>query len=308
MARCVDGYRARTKRSFDPVSDTPHIARSETPNSPVVEAARTGEPDRYLAALLSPPAQREALLALAAFSSELARIPQRVVHEPAMGEIRLQWWRDALAMPAAIRTGHPVADAVREAAHRHELPVDLLETLIDGRSLLLSKGVSLDGGDLHDLLWKTEGTLFALGARVAGLPAGADVDAACAASGHAYGMVRLLLGLPRALAQGCVPLAKSQLETAGLNAEDLLSGTADAGIDRLLGDCSAQIRRSLAAARQFTTRLPRADRVPFLPLALVEPYLRAIERSGHAWLREEARIAPLTRVCRIAAAHVFGRP
>jgi 15-cis-phytoene synthase len=90
--------------------------------------------------------------------------------------------------------------------------------------------------------------------------------------------------------------------------ENLLSGTADAGIVRLIGDNSAQIRRNLAVARQYTGRLQRAHRVAFLPLALVEPYLRAIERSGHAWLREEARIAPLTRVCRIAAAHVFGRP
>ena len=273
----------------------------------MVEAARAGEPDRHLAALLSPPVQRDALLALAAFSAELSRIPQRVVHEPAMGEIRLQWWRDALAMPAAIRTGHPVADAVREAAHRHDLPVGLLETLIDGRSLLLAKGVSLDGGDFHDLLWKTEGTLFALGARVVGLPAGADVDAACVASGSAYGTVRLLLGLPGALIQGIVPLAKSQLETAGVNVEDLLSGTADAGIVRLIGDSSAQIRRNLALARQYTGRLPRAGRVAFLPLALVEPYLRAIERAGPALVREETGIAPLMRVYRIAAAHLFGR-
>lgn len=289
------------------MSDTPHIARSDTPSPSVADAARAGEPDRYLAALLAPPAQRVALVALAAFSAELSKIPQRVVHEPAMGEIRLQWWRDALAMPAAIRTGHPVADAVREAAQRHALPVGLLETLIDGRSLLLAKGVPLDGGDFHDLLWKTEGALFALSAGVVGQPAGADVDTACAASGQAYGMVRLLLGLPRALAQGYVPLATAQLAAVGLTAEDLLSGAADARIGRLLADCSAQIRRSLAVARQHATRLPRADRVAFLPLALVEPYLRAIERAGPALLRQETSVAPLMRVCRIAAAHVFGR-
>jgi 15-cis-phytoene synthase len=289
------------------VSDTPNIATSDTVNASVVEAARAGEPDRYLAALLSPPAQRDALLALAAFSAELAKIPRRVVHEPAMGEIRLQWWRDALAMPAALRTGHPVADAVREAAHRHQLPVGLLETLIDGRLHLLAKGVPLDDGDLNDLLWKTEGALFALGARAVGLPAGADVDAACVASGRAYGMVRLLLGLPGALAHGTVPLAKSQLEAAGVNVEDLLSGTADAGIVRLIGDNSAQIRRNLAVARQYTSRLQRAHRVAFLPLALVEPYLRVLARSGPALLREEAGVAPFRRVCRIAAAHVFGR-
>ena len=63
----------------------------------VADIARAGEPDRYLAALLAPAPQREALLAMAAFATELARIPRRAVREPFMGEVRLQWWRDALS-------------------------------------------------------------------------------------------------------------------------------------------------------------------------------------------------------------------
>ena len=70
---------------------------------PVIASARSGEPDRYLAALLAPPAARADLLALAAFASELARVPSLVTREPTMGEIRLQWWRDALAARPARR-------------------------------------------------------------------------------------------------------------------------------------------------------------------------------------------------------------
>jgi hypothetical protein len=47
---------------------------------------------------------------------------------------------------------------------------------------------------------------------------------------------------------------------------------------------------------------PRSTRpFGFLPLALIETYLRAQEPRGHNALRTE--IAPLTRVCRIAVAH-----
>jgi len=53
--------------------------------------------------------------------------------------------------------------------------------------------------------------------------------------------------------------------------------------------------------------LLRNMRVAFLPLALVETYLRALERPGRDVLRTPAEIAPLTRVCRIAAAHWLGR-
>lgn len=284
-----------------------HSAKPDTDNSSLTAIAKDGEPDRYLAALLSPPAQREALLALAALSTELSRIPLRIVHEPAMGEIRLQWWRDALVLPPELRTGHPVADAVRKAAQDHQLPADLLEALIDARSLLLHDPSPLTDEALRNLLWKTEGALFALGAHVVGLPASSRLHTSCAAAGQAYGLARLLLDLPRMLAAGRVPLAKAQLDSAGLSAEDLLANASDSKIETLLGVCSAQIRRNLDVARQFAATLPRAARVAFLPLALVEPYLRVLERSGGALLREETRVAPLTLVCRIAAAHLFGR-
>ena len=62
-----------------------------------------------------------------------------VTREPAMGEIRLQWWRDALAAPdAGARTGNPVADAVRDAMHRCDLPVALLLDVIDAREVDLA--------------------------------------------------------------------------------------------------------------------------------------------------------------------------
>jgi 15-cis-phytoene synthase len=53
--------------------------------------------------------------------------------------------------------------------------------------------------------------------------------------------------------------------------------------------------------------LPRELRLAFLPLALVETYLRALERPGRDVLRAPAGIAPLTRVFKIAAAHWLGR-
>ena len=89
-----------------------------------------------------------------------------------MGEIRLQWWRDALALPPELRTGHPVADAVRKAAHRPSTP----RRPPGGADRRPFRSCSttpspLTDEALRDLLWKTEGALFALGARVVGLPA-----------------------------------------------------------------------------------------------------------------------------------------
>ena len=114
----------------------------------VAASARSGEPDRYLAALLAPPAARAHLLALAAFSSELARVPLVATREPAMGEIRLQWWRDVLEAPhAGTLTGNPIADAVRDAAHRCALPVPLLLDVIDARQMDLAAQAMADDAE-----------------------------------------------------------------------------------------------------------------------------------------------------------------
>jgi 15-cis-phytoene synthase len=280
---------------------------SEPHTSTVLEAARSGEPDRYLAALLAPAEQREALLALAAFSAELARIPLRIVREPTMGEIRLQWWRDALDLPVPLQTGNPIADALRAAARQHDLPTRLLDAMIDARSLLLDQAGAFTEPELSEFLSKSEGALFALGARVTGLALEPDFEAGCANCGRAYGLTRLLLELPQMAAHGLVPLAAAQLEAAGLTVADMRAGLVDARVQTLVDVCSAQIEGSLAAARQFTRQLPRSARVAFLPLALVRPYLRALKRSGPALLRTQARVAPLTRVWKIGAAHVLGR-
>jgi 15-cis-phytoene synthase len=289
------------------VNDEPGIATPSGDAAAVAEAARAGEPDRYLAALLAPPAEREALLALAAFAAELARIPWLAVREPLMGQIRLQWWRDALALPEGERAGHGVADAVRQAARRYGLAPSLLDAPIDARALELGGGPFADDRELGDVLWGTEGALFALAARVLGHAPGAGLDAACSAAGRAYGLARLLFSLPHSLAHGRMPLPQTAMANAGVSAHELLAGNAGAAVGRLLDGCRLQIRHSLVSARRLVAQLPRRTRIAFLPLALVAPYVRAQERAGRHSLHEEPSIAPLTRVWRIAAAHVLGR-
>ena len=149
----------------------------------------------------------------------------------------------------------------------------------------------LDEEALSDLLWKTEGALFALGARVVGLPRRRRCSMQAASpQARRTAWCACCLACRERWRPGRIPLAKVSAGGCRLDrGGPALGVTADARIEALLGDCSAQIRRNLDVARQFTATLPRAARVAFLPLALVEPYLRVLERSGGALLREEAR-------------------
>jgi phytoene synthase len=267
--------------------------------------ARDGEPDRYLSALLAPADARVLLLALAAYSAELRHIPEAVKREPLMGEIRLQWWRDTLqALAKGERIGHPVADVLGDGICDGHLPLRLLLDVTDARAFDLTPGPFANEQALRVYLEHTESKLFLLATRVLGVTDSLDVT--CRAAGEAYGLARLLLDLPHALARGCLRLAvraegSSELELA------LRSGRSDDGVRQLLAGLASQARRTLGAARQTVHGMPRHVRVAFLPLALVEPYLAACEQQGRDPLHQVSEVAPIVRVCRIAIGHWLGR-
>lgn len=282
-------------------------ANADLRETAVAAAAKAGEPDRYLAALLAPPGPREALLALAAFSAELARVPFATAREPAMGTIRLQWWQDALQMPPELSTGSEIADAMRGAARAFALDGALLDAMIDGRNAALEAEPFADDVVLRAFLWETEGTQFALASHILDAQAAPGLRSAHVAAGEAYGLARLLIGLPRSLSLGRVPLAQSQLAAVGLSAQDLRAGADPQAVTRLLQACRGEIEKNLTQARKLTGHLQRNARAAFLPLALVPTYLRAAKRAAADSLTSEPRVTPFGRTGRIALAHWLGR-
>src|SRR5580693_2470065 len=94
---------------------------------------RVADKDRFLAALFAPIEHRGALYALYAFNIEIARV-REIIREPLAGEIRLQWWNDAIAGNAAGDVqANPVAAALLAAMARYRLPGELLTGLIAAR-------------------------------------------------------------------------------------------------------------------------------------------------------------------------------
>jgi phytoene synthase len=175
-------------------------------------------------------------------SSELARIPFAVSREPAMGAIRLQWWRDALEMPSQLSTGSEIADAVRTVARTFSLDGQLLSGMVDGRNASLDPEPFSGDAELRAFLWETEGAQFAMASQIlGGGQAEPDLHPAHVAAGQAYGLARMLLDLPRNLSLGRVPLASADLDAADLSAQDLRAGAQPQAIRRLLRLCRADM-------------------------------------------------------------------
>ncbi len=128
-----------------------------------VDLIARGDEDLFLSFRYARPADRPRLAALFALQVELRRIPS-LVSEPPLGEIRLQWWREALDEIAAggpVR-GHPVVEALARAAPFDSGMRAVAERLIDGRARLLYQPTMTALTDYLEFVREAEAPLAAL--------------------------------------------------------------------------------------------------------------------------------------------------
>ncbi|MBO0905630.1 phytoene/squalene synthase family protein [Jiella sonneratiae] len=265
----------------------------------------TGDPDRALSLAFAPPAARADLAALYAFNVEVARVRDQV-SQPLPGEIRLQWWRDAIAatapgtagepspntgtgtgtetggpgeVPGGGAAGHPVASRLIEAIARHRLPGAAFDRMLEARIFDLYDDPMPTRQDFEAYAGETASTLIVLAATIVSRDA---ADAIADAAGHAgvaqtaAGVLRLL-PIHRARRQAYVPA--DILAAAGCTAEQLIAGE-EAPSLRAVGAMLAFGREHAGVARRHLEALPKDLRSVFLPALLATPYFDRIERAG----------------------------
>ena len=154
-----------------------------------------GDPDRFLAAMAAPAAARGALFTLYAVNLELARAPW-VTQEPLIARMRLQFWRDVLAMgePHAHEVATPLQTLLRAG-----LPAAPLADMIDAREVEI--GTTAPFADTAALWDSLEGTAGGR-VRAASLALGGPDNGAARDLGAAQGLANYLLAVPALTAAG----------------------------------------------------------------------------------------------------------
>jgi len=271
-------------------------------NEHCAHLVRAADRDRYLAALLAPRGPRQGLMALYALDAELLGVRARIT-EPLAGEIRLQWWRDAIdalyrGAGGEESSGHPVLRALKPAIAAGKLPLDAFQNLIDARIFDLYDDPVASMSELEGYLGDSFGAVFQLSCLI--LSRGEDAGSGTAAghAGVAAGLAWVLRALPRHAARGKLYLPADLLARHGASPDEVVKGRMSGELAAALGEMRNSAREHLVAARMETARLPAALRPAFAPCALVGPYLRACERCADP-LHEELAVGPLRRQWRI---------
>lgn len=184
-----------------------------------------GDAERFLALMAAPVAMRRVLLPLYAVNLEIARAPW-TSREPLIAEMRLQWWRDALAElaaggpPRAHELLPPLAEALGDRAAELGCALD---ALIEARRRDIERAPFADTAALSAYLEATGGTLSWIAGRLAG--AGPGHEPALRAAGWAFGLAGYLRAVPELEARGRLPLPDGRPAA--------VAGLARAGLDRL---------------------------------------------------------------------------
>jgi len=240
---------------------------------------RAADKDRFLAALFAPAEHRGALHALYAFNIEIARV-REVIREPLAGEIRLQWWNDAIAGTAAGEVqANPVAAALLAAVARYRLPAELLTSLIAARRFDLYNDPMPKLADLNDYGRATSSAIIELSARVLNAE---DMPGPLAFhAGLGYAITGLLQAFPIHAARGQLFLPVEVLDRHGVQRQDFVAKQATLELRAALAELRLQAREHLTQAGRLADGIPVAGLPALLPVALVRSVLDRMEGKGY---------------------------
>jgi phytoene synthase len=242
---------------------------------------RRDDPDRWLATFFIPAGVRKHVYALYAFNLEVARV-REIVSEPLLGEIRYQWWRDALEkQDDADVVANPVAAALLDTVAQFNLPKESLLRLIDARIFDLYDDPMEDIGAFEAYAAATTSNLFRL---VRFVVDPEDIGGGLGVAEHggiAYAITGLLRALPWHSARGQIYMPREILKRFGADRADFGLGQATPELCAALVEMRNQARNHLEVFATRIAGLPDASQAPFLPVALCELYLKQMDKRRY---------------------------
>ncbi len=244
------------------------------------DQVRRFDHDRYLTCLFAPAGRRGDLFALYAFNLEVAKIAE-VVSEAPLGQMRLQWWRDAIeGIYAGQPPRHEVAAPLAEAVRRHGLDRDAFERLIEAREFDLDGAPPETLAALEDYAEATSAGLVQVALQVLDAR-GAEAAAAGRHVGIAWALVGLLRAVPFHAGQKRLYLPRDLGEATGLKLGDLFELRSTPALQGVIGQVAERAAAHLGEARALGARVPKQALPALLPATLASQSLATLEKAGY---------------------------
>ena len=259
---------------------------------------RRYDPDRYFTSLLAGGAGYHALVPLYAFNLEIARV-RETVSEPMLGQIRLQWWRDAIGeIYAGTPRNHPVVTALTSVIEQYEPTRVRFEAMIDGREIDLEEEPPSTLKDLTNYAWATSGELSCLALEILG-----SRDKEPLKVGYDAGVAWALTGLMKA-----VPFNANQGRSflPGVAGQMILQSPKAETVRLVVEQVATAALSADACFRENVHTLPTTARAAILHNVLVLPELQLLKKAAFDPFSSK-QLSPAGRRLRMVWSSVTGR-
>jgi phytoene/squalene synthetase len=248
--------------------------------TPLGDEVRQYDYDRWLTCLMAPEAAREGLFALLSFNSEIARV-RETVSEPMLGDIRLQWWRDALkGLAVGTPKTHPTVAALHRLNKETPLNIGLMQEMVDMRSKDLDPVPLSSDGELLVYADQTAGALQQLIFKQLGGPDTSGNLEAVVRTGRAYALFGILRAIPYHCRNGLVLLPSHRLAQYDMNEHTLLLPDHKENLHQIIQSISELAAEELVQAKKQAKQITGGARAALLLNALSPLYMMQLRKYG----------------------------
>lgn len=258
------------------------------------KAAQSGSSFYYSFRLLPPP-RRRAITALYAFCREVDDVVDDM-HDPAVAQMKLAWWRQEIARAYAGGAQHPVALALQPVVHAFALPQAELQEIIDGMQIDLAQTRYPDFVALSAYCHKVAGVVGTLSAAIFGYENPATLGYA-----HDLGIAFQLTNIVRDVGEdarrGRIYLPQDELARFKVAPSQILRADASGGFRDLM---AFEVTRAIEWYERALAQLPAVDRkrqrTGIAMAAIYRTLLDEIVRDGYRVLDRRIALTPLRKL------------
>jgi 15-cis-phytoene synthase len=247
------------------------------------DSVRLWSMDHYLSIWFFPAHLREDVFILYAFFAEICRIPN-LVTDPMIGEVRLQWWYDALSGSAkGDVNAHPLASDLLKLIERYALPQDYFLEIIEAKTFDLYQEAIPTLVELKQYIQKTFGHLLMLMCKVVlhQHPMPPPLLSMIGHGGQIMGLTSILRHFPHDIARQRIFLPLDYLNQCSLSVEDVFTKQKEPNVIACIKLVCAEIKTHLSAMEILKPAIPETCSAAFLPLALTGGYLQILEKPNY---------------------------
>jgi len=270
-----------------------------TPQQYVQHKAADSGSSFYYAFMFLPQARRAAITAFYAFCREVDDVVDDVA-DPGVAAVKLNWWRQEVAVAFDGTPSHPVMQALMPHTQAHGIAASHLQAVIDGCQMDLDQTRYLDFAALRRYCHLVAGVVGEVAANIFGRTSERTVDYAHTL-GRALQLTNIIRDVGDDARRGRIYLPLDEMQRFGVKTSEILQRHAPWGYsDRFTALMRHQAKRAQDTYDEALALLPDVDREaqrPGLMMAnIYRALLREIEDDGFQVLHQRTSLTPLRKL------------